>query len=139
MKCKFKFDPSKKVIAQIPRFGYSGYRFIDQPPEIPNSALREGMYIIRRNVTYGDFRGSWYVEHHYHPETNTWLEGTLVQDKICKKAIWNIFPKLSEKEYNEIGRQYKYLSKEWKDNYAAHKFALELRQLKRNVRKSFLN
>jgi len=106
---------------------------VDCPLDYNN--LPDGEYLIRgeekyhRNI-YIKYKNKWYLT-----EKNT------KQDyKIVDLVKYDLLPRISEKQWNEIKHiPYKCLNKDWKDYRLAYDYWYSMRYNSRELRKRFLN
>ena len=81
----------------------SEYKFITKPDCIPDSAVREGTYVIRERGFYQEIER--YKE--FWVKKGKW-------DNKTARADWRLFPNLSDKEYQTLFNiPRKCLNKEW--------------------------
>ncbi len=136
----FKFDPNKKNFSSHLRFMYDSdiekckndqddvYIFVEKPECIPAQAVREGTYGIRSKGYIQNFE---YYKGY-------WIKMGKLESDYVNIAEYFLFPKLPDREYETLSKVFKYLSKEWQQNYLAYNFCKEKRETYRRIKKSFL-
>lgn len=94
--------------------------------------ISDGEYLIRGNKK----------DHakYYFVKSNIWyLHSIKEKDNghyMCEAATFRLFPNLSEKEWNLMNKiPYKRLTKYWQRARYGYNFYMELRELKRNMRR----
>lgn len=142
----WKFNPNDTSFGNYIKFKYDGkiynnleeikkeFKIISKPSCIPNSAVRDGTYAIR---------GEGYNEKGFYQEVEKykefWVEKGKWPNNYIMRAKWELFPKLSPKEYEALEKlPRKVLNKEWMQNLLSYLSWVENRKIKRGVLKSFL-
>jgi len=104
--------------------------FIEVDNPLPYNNLPNGEYQIRGNKKNH--------AKYYYVKDNHWF---LTEDKIkdnghymTESATYQLFKPLSDKEYLNLKKCYKFLNKHWRRNVLGYFFWKELRETKRNSR-----
>jgi len=138
---QWKFNPNDRSFASHVQFMYDGkiysnmkelkeeYEFIKKPDSIPQSAVREGTYAIRERGYYQE------VERY----KEFWVKKGRWENDLMR-STWELFPRLSDREYHAINNiPFKMLSQEWQSNLRAYLHWVELRKIRRDVKKTFIS
>ena len=106
-------------------FDKDDYFECDKPIEIPENAVREGTYSIRRQGV------DMLKDYEYVESVNKWFERG-------ESFRFDFRIRIGAVEYNKLMPVYKYLSKYWYDQVWAYHHFIAIRELQRGVRKTFL-
>lgn len=122
---KFKFRDLKfRRNAELKAF-----QIVNNPIGADN--LPEGEYLIRGNqkfhrAIYLHIKNKWYL-YEFSTKDNGYY--------VCDVATYQLFPNLSEKEWDKIRECNKYLSPLWKRYLSGHDIWMNNRSIKRNMKK----
>jgi len=118
--CSFKYSTNLTEIKWRLKMKMS-LHVIDKPESIPDSAIREGMFLTRNK--YGGRRVFYYYQ-------NVWyLSHRSTSDKLEYLRTWNLIPYLTEREWKVMSSiPLKRLSTKWKLYVMAHSRALEINE-----------
>lgn len=122
----FDYDISIKSIA-------SKYPIAENPTKYVN--LPDGEYIIR-----GNFKG--YSKEYWKIDNKWFLIKEVTKDNgeyYCNAGKFQLFPSLSEKEWLELNKVWKKLSPYWKRAVIGRNHYMEIRNIKREIKKNFLH
>ena len=112
---------------------YDDFKRVDNPIGAINLPI--GEYLIR-----GDKKS--HRKKYYHIGNDVWyLVENVIRDNghyLCDAGEYQLFPQLSEKEWNKIRSCYKYLTPLWKRNLHGYDSYMHWRELRRDISKDFL-
>ena len=102
------------------------FDIIPKPAEIPQAAERDGVYIsqvgVDKGYKYLRLKDTWYLVAKWCKD-----EGR----RVIRVRKFKLYPNLSERVYESMYENYKYLSKEWKLNCSAWYIDRKLRKQER--------
>ena len=137
----WKFNPDDNSTRNLISFIYddnldslrcdpeSDLQIIKKPDCIPDSAIREGTYSIRKSGKSNFYEVEYYA--------GMWfLKGDWPKDFLIDKFM--LFPILPDSEYEELFKHLDKLSIKWKQNVLAYRRWKELRQISRNTKLKIL-
>ncbi|MCK9416573.1 hypothetical protein M0Q97_07960 [Candidatus Dojkabacteria bacterium] len=132
MKNKIKFL-NFDYIPEIDDLLEEGYIIVENPTTLSN--VPDGEYLIRGDKK--DHANEYYVIN------NMWiLISTTTKDNghyYCRAGTYQLFPNLPEKDWKQLNKVWTKLSPYWKRAVAGRNHYMEIRKIRRNIKKDFLS